>query len=156
MWKREHDASIAEFERASASNPNYVDWRFGLALVLAGNSERGIEVLNAYMRLDPFHPPLASGLMGWAHFMLKQYSQALPVLRNFVAQAPNLRFGHIWLAATYARLGHLKEARAEAVEVLRLQPNYTIAAMTRRIVAFKDPKDDRHFFDALRKAGLPE
>jgi adenylate cyclase len=133
-----------------------MDWRFGLALVLAGNSERGIEILNAYMRLDPFHPPLASGLMGWAHFMLKQYSQALLVLRNFIAQTPNLRFGHTWLAATYAQLGRLEEARAEAAEVLRLQPNYTIAGMTRPISRFKDPKDDKHFFDALRKAGLPE
>jgi len=156
MWMGEHDASITEFERAIASNPNYVDWRFGLALVLAGNSERAIEVLNAYMRLDPFHPPLASGLMGWAYFMLKQYSQALLVLRNFVAQTPDLRFGHIWLAATCAHLGHLEEARAEAAEVLRLQPNYTIARMSRPIVAFKDPKDDKHYFDALRKAGLPE
>jgi hypothetical protein len=40
-------------------------------------------------------------------------------------------------------------------EVLRLQPNYTIATM-RRIVAFKDTKDDEHYFYALRKAGLPE
>jgi adenylate cyclase len=61
-----------------------------------------------------------------------------------------------WLAATYAQLGRLEEARAEAAEVLRLQPNYTIAGMTRPIAAFKDPKDDKHFFDALRKAGLPE
>ena len=155
MWKREHDASIAEFERAIASNPNYVDWRFGLALVLAGNSQRAIDALKAYMRLDPFHAPLASGLVGWAHYMLEQYSQALLVLRDFVAQTPNLTFGHFWLAATHTQLGRLEEARGEAAEVLRLQPNFTIAGM-RRVVGFKDAKDDRHFFDALRKSGLPE
>ena len=155
MWKRDHDASIAEFERAIASNPNYVDWRFGLALVLAGNSQRAIDVLKAYMRLDPFHAPLASGLMGWAHYMLEQYSQALLVLRDFVAQTPNVTFGHFWLAATHAQLGRLEEARGEGAEVLRLQPNFTIAGM-RRVVGFKDATDDRHFFDALRKAGLPE
>jgi adenylate cyclase len=60
-----------------------------------------------------------------------------------------------WLAATYAQLGRLEEARAEAAEVLRLQPNYTIS-MKRRIVVFRDPKDDKHSFDALLKAGLPE
>jgi hypothetical protein len=52
-------------------------------------------------------------------------------------------------------LGRLEEARAEAAEVLRLQPNYTIS-MKRRIVVFRDPKDDKHSFDALLKAGLPE
>jgi adenylate cyclase len=155
MWKREYAASIAAFERGIASNPNYADWRYGLALLLAGNFQQAIGVLNAYMRLDPFHAPLASGLMGWAYYMLKQYSQALKVLLNFVAQTPHLRFGHYWLAATYAQLGRLEEARAEAAEVVRLQPDYTITGM-RRIVAFKDPKDDKHFFGALRKAGLPE
>jgi Adenylate and Guanylate cyclase catalytic domain len=54
------------------------------------------------------------------------------------------------------QLGQLEEARAEAAEVPRLQPNYTIAGTTRSVMAFKSTKDDKHFFDGLRKAGLPE
>jgi adenylate cyclase len=77
-------------------------------------------------------------------------------LRDCVSRAPNLRGGHSWLAATYARLGLLEEARAEAAEVLRVQPNYTITGTQRRLMAFKCAKDGRHFFDGLRKAGLPE
>src|SRR5262249_12603791 len=69
-WMRQHDASIAEFERAVALNPNYVDWRFGLALVLAGDARRAVDVLEAYMRLDPFYAPWASFVVGAAHFML--------------------------------------------------------------------------------------
>ena len=107
------------------------------------------------MRLDPFHAPLASGLLGLAHYMLKQYSQALPVLRDFVSRAPNLRAGHSWLAATYAQLGQLEEARAEAAEVLRIQPNYTITG-SEADHGVQVRKDDKHFFDGLRKAGLPE
>ena len=154
MFKREHDASIAAFERAIALNPNYVCWQFGGALVFAGNSRRAIKVLEAYMRLDPFHPPV--GLLGLAHYILKQYSQALPILRDFVYQLPNFLGGHAWLAATHAQLGQLEKARAEAVEVLRLLPNYTISGTARRTIAFKAPKDDKLFFDGLRKAGLPE
>jgi adenylate cyclase len=155
-WKGEHDVSMAEIERAIALNPNYVDWRFGLTLVLAGHSRRAVDVLEAYTRLDPFYSPLASAILGFAHYMLKQYSRALPVLRDCVSRAPNLRGGHSWLAATYARLGLLEEARAEAAEVLRVQPNYTITGTQRRLMAFKCAKDGRHFFDGLRKAGLPE
>ena len=154
MFKREHDASIATFERAITLNPNYVCWQFGGALVFAGNSRRAIKVLEAYMRLDPFHPPV--GLLGLAHYILKQYSQALPILRDFVYQLPNFLGGHTWLAATHAQLGQLEKARAEAVEVLRLLPNYTISGTARRTIAFKAPKDDKLFFDGLRKAGLPE
>ena len=78
MFKREHDASIAACERAIALNPNYVGWHFGAALVLAGEFRRAIDILEAYMRLDPFHAP--TGLLGLAHYMLKEYSQALLVL----------------------------------------------------------------------------
>jgi len=156
LWKRQHEASIAEFERAVALNPNEVDWRFGLALVYAGQPKRAIEVAETYMRLDPFHTPLASGVLGFAHYMLKQYAQALPLLRDSVSRAPKLRSSHAWLAATHAQLMQTEEARAAKFEVLRLQPNYTIAGTTRRLVAFKQAKDEKHFLGGLRKAGLPE
>jgi tetratricopeptide (TPR) repeat protein len=151
MFQREHDASIAAFERAIALNPNYVCWQFGGAHVLAGNSRRAIDVLEAYMRLDPFHAPV--GLLGLAHYMLKQYSQALPILRDCVSRAPRLRPVRTWLAATYARLGQLGEARAESAEVLRIQPNFTIAGSARRIAVFKSAKDGKHFLMGCAKRG---
>ena len=154
LFQREHDASIAAFESAIALNPNYVCWQFGGALVLAGNARRAIDVLKAYMRLDPFHAPI--GLLGLAHYMLKQYSQAIPILRECVSRAPRLWPVRTWLAATYARLRQLEEARAESAEVLRIQPNYTIGGTARRIALFKSANDRKHFFDGLRKAGLPE
>jgi adenylate cyclase len=154
MFKHEHYASIAAFERAVSLNPNYVCWQFGGALVLAGNSRRAIDVLETYMRLDPFHAPV--GLLGLAHYMLKQYAQAERVLRDCVSRAPRLRPVHTWLAATYAQMGRREEARAEAAEVLRIQPNFTIAGTARRIAVFKSARDNKHFVEGLRKAGLPE
>jgi adenylate cyclase len=155
MAKGQHEASIAEFERAIALNPNYVDWRFGQSLLYAGNSGRAVDVLDACIRLDPFYSPVTSLFLGFAHYMLEQYAQALRVLRECVSRLPNFRSGHVLLAAAHARLGQIEEARAEAAEVLRIQPNYTIAE-TRRVAPFKQPEDDKHFFDALRLAGLPE
>jgi adenylate cyclase len=73
LLKDEHDASITAIERAIALNPNYVDWRFGAAFVLAGSPRRAIDVLESYMRLDPFHAPWASFLLGAANFVLKDY-----------------------------------------------------------------------------------
>ena len=91
LWKRQHEMSIAEFERGGALNPNDVDWRFSLALAYSGQSKRAIEVAETYMRLDPFHTPLASGILVFAHYMLKQYAHALPLLRDGVSRAPKLR-----------------------------------------------------------------
>jgi adenylate cyclase len=53
-------------------------------------------------------------------------------------------------------LGQLEEAHAEAAEVLRIEPQWTIDGTARQIAVFKSPDDAEHFFDGLRKAGLPE
>jgi tetratricopeptide (TPR) repeat protein len=100
--------------------------------------------------------PFASGLLGFAHSMLKQYDQALQMLRACVARSPTFRSGHVWLAATYVQMGKLEEAYAEAVEVLRIDPQFTIDGTQRRLALFKRPEDAEHLFDGLRKAGLPE
>jgi adenylate cyclase len=155
-WKHQHDDAVAAFERATALNPNYVDWQFGLTLIYAGASKRAIDVVQACMRLDPFYMQLASFVLAFAHYMLGQYPQALLLLRDYIAQAPSFRAGHGLLAATYARLGHIEEARAHAAELLCLGPTFTISGAGRALSAFKDPEDDKHFFDGLRKAGLPE
>jgi tetratricopeptide (TPR) repeat protein len=90
--------------------------------------------------------------------MLKQYKEALPPLEECVSRSPNYRAGHVWLAATYAQLGYLDKARAEASEVLRIQPTYTISGVGSVIMGaiFKYQKDVENVYDGLRKAGLPE
>ena len=154
--RREHEAALVEFERAMALNPNFTDWRFGEVLVYAGHPARAIEAVEQHMRLDPFYAPLAPGYLGLAHYMLNQYSQALPLLRECVSRAPDLRAGHCWLAATYAQLGNIEKARAEAAEALRIEPKFTIEGTQARLSSFKRTEDAEHYFDGMRKAGLPE
>ena len=130
--KRQHEASIAEFERAIALNPNFTDWRFAAALVYAGEPARAIEVVEAHMRLDPFYPPLAARLVG-VRPLYAQSSMRKRCRRyaNVSRERRTSEAGHVWLAATYAQLGQLEEARAEAAEVLRIDPKYTIDGTTR-------------------------
>ena len=89
MFRRELDASIAAFERANALNPNCVDWingRFGPALVRAGEAWRAIDPFKRYLRLDPLYAPFAAGILGFA--------QVLLLFRDCVSVLPKLRFGH--------------------------------------------------------------
>jgi adenylate cyclase len=150
------DQSVAEYEKAIALNPNFSDYRFGMALLRAGEPKRAAQVIETQMRYDPYYSPWASGQLGLTRYMLKEYSHALSPLRECASRAPDMRQGHIWLAANLAQLGHLDEARAEAAEVLRIDPKYTIDGTQRRFALFKRPEDAEHLFDGLRKAGLPE
>jgi len=79
----------------------------------------------------------------------------LPLLRESISRSPNYRGARVFAAATYAELADLEKARAEAEEVLRIEPTFTIEGAAKRIWLFKHAKDAGHFFDGLRKAGLP-
>jgi adenylate cyclase len=71
-------------------------------------------------------------------------------------RAPNYGAVHLWLAATYARLGQMEEARGEAENVRRLDPDFTIERTARTTIAFKHDEHSSDCFDAMRMAGLPE
>ncbi len=155
LFKHRHDDAIAEFERAFALNPNFIDYRFAVALMFAGEPTRAIEVLEASIRLDPFQPSHVLGHIGVANYMLKRYGEAVRLMRDCASRLPNLQWPHLSLAAAYAQSGELDESRAEAAEVLRINPAFTIESW-KRILVYKDPKDAEHRIDGVRKAGLPE
>lgn len=155
IFLRQPERAVSLFERAVALNPNFSDWRLILALLMAGYMNKAVEIARSHIRLDPFVLPIARGYLGLAYYMLKDYETALPILQEFVALAPNHQPGRIWLASTYAQLGCMDLARAEAAEVLRINPLWTIEQFE-PLGPFKRPEDALHFFDGMRKAGLPE
>jgi len=68
---------------------------------------------------------------------------------------PDYQITHRALAATYAQLGRLEEARTTLQEDLRLAPNDAISAIKAQYAA-ADPDVLERYFDGLRKAGLKE
>jgi adenylate cyclase len=156
-YKRRHGAAIAQFERAFALNPNFFDSRYAQALTYAGEPARAIEVLEANAHLDPLQPSMFAftGLMGLANYMLMHYREAVRWHLESVSRLPSLQWPHLGLAAAYAQSGQLEDARAEAAEVLRINPGFTIESW-KHLLVYKDPKDLEHRIDGVRKAGLPE
>src|SRR5260370_32634197 len=125
-FKRRHDEAIGEFERSVALNPNYTEHRYGLVLVYAGQAAKGVEILQANVRLDPFQLPSQLGYLGNAYYMLKRYDEAVPPLREGASRLRNFPIGHRGLAAALAQLEQTDEARAAAPAVLRIAPNFTV------------------------------
>ncbi len=153
---REFDAAATAAEKAIALNANFSDYRVATVLVMVGQPVRAIEVAKAQMRHDPFHPHLAPLITGQAYYLLKQYDDARRWLREAIGRAPNHQYGHAWLAATYAQLGQLEDAHAEAAEVLRVNAKYTIGGTQKRVSILKRAEDVEHMVAGLRRAGLPE
>jgi len=55
--------------------------------------------------------------------------------------------------STYGRVGREEEAQAEAAEILRISPNFSLEG-ARQIFFNKNPDAVERFIDGLRKAGL--
>jgi adenylate cyclase len=156
LYKREHDAAIAEFERACALNPNFTDWRFAAAVMYGGDPDRAADIVTTQMLRDPFYPVNTLVVLGQAYFVARRYAEAVPALREAVIRAPDFRPARLFLAATYSRLKRLEDARVQAGHVVRLDPGWTISGTPKWLAPFKDIEGTKHFVESLRAAGLPD
>jgi hypothetical protein len=60
---------------------------------------------------------------------------------------------HMGLAAVYILMGREKEAHAEAAEVMRIDPKFSVESYLRRL-PYEDQKKIDNIASALHKAGL--
>jgi adenylate cyclase len=153
--KREYDKAIAEGKRAVALNPSgaIVHVRYGDSLINAGQSEEAIPVLRKAIRLNPFCPSSYYLAFGGALFNTDRFEEAVSAYQKAVQRAPDNIFAHLGLAGTYSMMGREKEARAEAGEVLRINPKFSLDYFA-KILPYKDQSQIDKAVNALRKAGL--
>jgi adenylate cyclase len=76
-------------------------------------------------------------------------------LKKAIQISPDNINAHITLAATYSMMGRESEARAEAAEVLRINPKFSMDYHAKNVARFlKDQSENDKMVNALRKAGL--
>jgi TolB-like protein/Flp pilus assembly protein TadD len=155
VFSRQHDKGVAEAERAVALAPGSAQTQFNMGRVLrfAGRPEEAIAWHKKAIRHDPWPSgPILFGLCH-AYWLAGRCEEAIPVCRKAILVSPNNIGAHLYLAGNYVSLGRIEEARAEAQEVLRIDPKFSLAHWG-RILPFKNQADTERFIDALRKAGL--
>jgi len=74
------------------------------------------------MRLDPNYGAWVVFFLGNSYFFLRRYDDAIVAYHDAIKRLPDYLPAHTQLTATYAELGRDREARAEAAEVIRLNP----------------------------------
>lgn len=155
LAKRQYEQGTAEYKRALELNPNNADIlvNWGLNMALLGIDARGgVEAIKKAMRLNPHHPDLYERLLGNTAYTARNYEEAIAALKKVKR---HVRKSRAYLAASYAQLGRLEEARVEANETLKLDPDATVERLS-SLMPFRNPTDLDHFREGLRKAGLPE
>ncbi len=82
-----------------------------------------------------------------------RFEEAVSAYKKALQFAPDSITSHIGLAATYSMMGREKEACAEAAEVLRVNPKFTLDSLG-KMLPYKDQSEIDKVAHALRKAGL--
>jgi adenylate cyclase len=159
IYERDFENAIQEAHKAielapGAAGPNH---SLARALCFSGRSHEAIDYFKKAIRIDPF-PSAATYLeLGYAYFLTGNYEDAVKVSKKACALMPENEDCHRMLAASYGMLGKDAEARAEAAELLRIVPEWSIEVYNQRQgFIWKNQEDLEHFAEGSRRAGLPE
>src|SRR5262245_51765341 len=155
LWQQQYEPATAEMEQAITLDPTIAEGYAGLAETLSrmGRAADALEAAAQALRLKPFGMDRHLDSIGATYALAGRPEEAVAPLRQYLSRYPNILGAHLTLAAVYSELGKGAEARAEAAEVLRLNPRFSLEVHKQRM-PIKDPADLERHLAALRKAGL--
>jgi adenylate cyclase len=160
LVKQEYERALPELRRSVDLGPNWSSplAALGMTLNATGQAAEAIPLLEQAVRINPRHPVWASAYLatlGNAYRLAGQYDKAIETIEKARDMHPGGRGGALYLIATYSEAGHDTQARMVAEEFLKSAPQFSLAAVQKRLFfLYKDPAEFERFLAALRKAGL--
>jgi tetratricopeptide (TPR) repeat protein len=141
---------IGLVDRALALNPSFArGWYVsGVIRVLAGQPDLAIEHLETSLRLSPrerMGTPLI--WLGVAYFFKRQFDEAASKLLLGIQDHPGFPSSYRHLAACYAHMGRLDEARAIVSRLHAITPLVVPSELP-----FRNPEDRELYLSGLRLA----
>ena len=154
LQKREYDKAIAEGERAVGLDPNGANAyeHYAHSLYYANRFKEAIPAIQKAIRLNPIGSTSAFSTLGHAYTNTGRFKDAVSAFKQALLRSPDNIFAHLGLASTYIAMGLEKEARAEAAEVLRIYPKFSLDNYAMGL-PFKDKSVTDRYIGLLRKAG---
>ena len=152
--ERAYDKSIAEGKRAVELDPSgsaAYKW-YGAALLFASQPEEALPLIQKAIRLNPNADAFTFVFLGHAFRNTGQLEEAVSAYKKALQRAPDHLIAHIALTTVYSLMGRDEEARAEAQEVLRINPKFSLGPFKKKALVFKDKSENDMVINAMTKA----
>lgn len=139
-------------DRALELNPNYdlVVVQMGELFTWLGRAEEGLEWIRKAMRLNPHHPARFWSHLGRAHFVGRQYAQAI---EDFMHLSTMDAQQHAFIAACYGWLGDRTASSAHVMRLRQLDPELDLEKFL-ATMHYANDADLQHLREGLVRAGL--
>jgi adenylate cyclase len=150
------EKALQAAERAVSISPNNAlayDC-MGAALMSNERFTEAIPMLQKALRISPIpHNAVVLLRLGASQRFIGRNEDSIAAFKRVSTLWPDNLLGRAYLTAAYSAAGRDNEARAEAAEVLRIDPNFTSEGLIKRFTIRNKPFLDQMVAD-LRKAGL--
>ena len=146
------DKGLSECKIAVDLAPNSASARtwYGAVLIKAGQYDMAVEQLEQALRRDPMAGTWSLRYLGSAYSWKGRHEEAISTLKKASEKAPKDYLSRLFLTRAYIFAGRPDDAKAEAAEVIRLNPDFSLEKFAKTYNA----KDKDRAINALRQAGL--
>jgi len=146
--------------RALMLHPNsvFVRHRAGAVYVVCGEPDKAIAQCEAARRMNPLDSKKGATatftVLAAALYFARRFEACIEAGRRALSFTPATNIARKYVAGSLAQLGRLDEARAEIAELIKYQPDASVALF--RLQPFRYDWMHELHLDGLRKAGLRE
>jgi len=155
LWARQFDKAVAHAERGLAIDPNSYSVLYNVAIVFAysGRTEEAIALFQKALRLNPFPPAVFLVRLSMIYCIAGRFEEGITEAKKAVEREPKNQFPYLSLVYAYISAGREEEGRAAALEVLKINPAFSLEQVA-KLLPYRDTSQIQRTVDALRKAGL--
>ncbi len=151
FFRKETAGCLSAAERAIALNPLDTSNEAMFLIAFTGDWDRGGALIRRAMELNPHHPRWYGAVLGINEYRLSNYRAVVDEVVK--ANAPDVFWTNMLLAAAYGQLGDLTAARDALRDLLAQKEDFAQSA-GQLLGKWFDPQLAGHLIDGLSKAGL--
>ncbi|MGQ3296443.1 MAG: tetratricopeptide repeat protein, partial [Shinella sp.] len=142
-------------EEARAANPNDTEFlgELGTRIAFSGPWERGADLLDRAIKLNPGGAGYYFGTRALIASMLQDQDKAVRLIRK--ADLKKFPLFHGVAAVIYSEAGLLDEAKREGEVFMKMRPDYLPNIVAENRKRNLSSQDSMRIIVALRRAGLP-
>jgi TolB-like protein/tetratricopeptide (TPR) repeat protein len=128
----------------------------GVYLTAIGKASEAVDCCERAIKLNPFGPGYYLWNLATAYYCAREYEAVLVQMKEYVSRFPKFIRPRRVLAAAYAQLGRLEEARKETEIILAAEPNTSLKVIREKdTLIWKHQEDREHWLEGLKLAGFP-